>query len=131
MRKSDNEKVNGRSALSLAAGLAAAFGITMVIFLIYAVLLTYTKAGEEHLRIVAASVTGAAVIAGGFIAGRGVGSRGILWGMATGLLYAMIILGLNVALNGRAQFCAETAFLLGAALCGGGIGGVVGVNFGR
>lgn len=128
-RKKETAVKGSNPVLSVCAAVLAAYALTAVIFVVYAALLTYTGMSEKHMVTAAAAGVGAAVALGGFLAARAVKKRGIVWGVLTGLLYGAVMIVAAACINPGFAPSLRTGILLGVSLCGGGLGGVIGVNF--
>jgi putative membrane protein (TIGR04086 family) len=113
---------------TLLSGVMMAYAITCIIFIAYAVLLTYTSVTEQYISVVV-TITGViSVVVAGYDAARGAESRGWLWGIAAGALYAVILLCIGAWVNKGLVPDIKTATLLILCLAGGGLGGVIGIN---
>ncbi|MCL2351862.1 MAG: TIGR04086 family membrane protein [Firmicutes bacterium] len=117
------------SMTALLKGVLIAYCITAIVFLAYAVLITYTSMSENYLSVVSAGTTIVAVIVAGFDAARGARSRGWLWGIAAGAVYALILLLIMSVVQKGFYYDSRTVTLIILALSGGGLGGVIGINF--
>jgi putative membrane protein (TIGR04086 family) len=69
-----------------------------------------------------------AVIVAGFDAAKGAESRGWLWGITAGFVYAVILAVIGVWLNKGFVVDSRTVTLGILSLAGGGFGGVFGIN---
>ncbi|MCD8091112.1 MAG: TIGR04086 family membrane protein [Clostridiales bacterium] len=92
-------------------------------------MLTYTGLTEKYLQTVITVTVGASVVSGGFLCGQGVKKRGIVWGVLTGLMYGVVMIVLGMCINPDFAPGSKTALILFISLCGGGLGGVLGINF--
>jgi len=115
----------------LVIGVMVGYAITCIIFLAYAMLITYTQMSERNLPMVVAVTTLLSVMIAGFDAAKGAPSRGWLWGMIAGFTYVavlgiiMMIMLPGFLIDGRTV----TVILLSVA--GGGLGGILGINIRR
>ena len=128
--KSKGEPQAG-SVMALLKGILIAYCITAAVFIAYSVLITYTSLGENYMSIVTAGTTIVAVVVAGFDAARGARSRGWLWGIAAGAVYALIFLLIMTFVQvkrGGFNYDSRTITLIVLALSGGGLGGVIGIN---
>lgn len=123
---SDNKGKNPVAAVCLSV--LAAYIITAVVFIVYAALLTYTDLTEKYLQTVITVTMAVSVVLGGFLSGRAVSKRGMVWGVLTGLLYAVIMLIIGSCINPEFSIGGKTALILLVSLCGGGLGGILGIN---
>ncbi len=112
----------------LVTGVLVGYAITVIIFLGYSMLITYTSMSEKNMPIVVAVTTLLSVIVAGFDAAHGAEHRGWLWGMGAGLVYVIILaVIMMVALKGFA-FDSQTLTVIILSVAGGGLGGVLGIN---
>ncbi len=117
-----------RQLKMLVMGVLVGYAITVIIFLGYSMLITYTEMSEKNLPVVVAVTTLLSVIVAGFDAARGAEHKGWLWGMGAGLVYVLVMaLIMTVVLRG---FTMDSRTLTVAILsiAGGGLGGVLGIN---
>lgn len=106
-----------------------AYAITVIVFIGYALLLTYTEMTEKYISIVVIVTTIVSVVVAGYDSARAVSSKGWLWGMTAGLIYAVIsiIIGV-VSMKGKIKIEFSTVAMLFMSICGGGLGGMIGIN---
>lgn len=113
----------------MAKALSISMAITLIVFIIYAILLTYTNVSEKNINTVAILCTVLSTAVAGFDCARGIKSRGLLWGILSGGIYAIIIFIIGIASGeGGFSFTGRSAVTIIVALAGGGIGGIFGVN---
>lgn len=117
-----------RTALCLLRGMAVAFAITCIIFIGFGILLTYTDLSEERLPMVSLICTAVSAAAAGYDWAACMKKKGILWGMAAGAVYT-VLLYLITALASD-SFAVELSALmtLAVAMAAGAVGGILGVN---
>ena len=113
---------------SLVSGVLIGYAITIIVFISYALLLTYTHMGEENIGLVVTGTTVFSVLVAGFDAARIQSKRGWLWGVVAGFGYGLLLIGLMMFFQGGAISADRSLSLLAIALAGGGLGGVVGIN---
>ncbi|MCL1863856.1 MAG: TIGR04086 family membrane protein [Defluviitaleaceae bacterium] len=112
----------------LSIGILMAYAITAIVFLGYAVLITYTNVSERSLPMVVAITTVLSVMVAGFDAARAAENRGWAWGMLAGFIYVIFMAIFMAVLipEFSAGMRLVTTFALGIA--GGGLGGIFGIN---
>lgn len=117
------------AALAPLKGVLLAYAITAVIFIVYALLLTYTQLSEKNNNAVVLITPVIALIAGGIKSAVSAKQRGLLWGVLTGVLYVavMSVMGLLLLPDYSVGSKTLVCFLLGIG--SGGLGGIIGVNF--
>ena len=116
------------SLLCMVKGLAVAFAITCIIFIGFGILLTYTEITEESLPMVSLVCTALSAGAAGFDWAACMQKRGLLWGMAAGGAY-VVLLYMIISLAAE-RFSLELSLVMtfAVALAGGAVGGILGVN---
>jgi putative membrane protein (TIGR04086 family) len=115
--------------MSLVSGVLLGYAITCVIFLAYSMLITYTSLSEDNMSLVVAGVTLVSVIVAGFDAARGADNKGWLWGILAGLAYAIILFIIMAVVLRGLTLDSRIITILVLSVAGGGLGGVVGINF--
>ena len=112
----------------LVIGVLVGYAITCIVFLSYAMLITYTQMSERNLPIVVAVTTLLSVMIAGFDAAKGAAQRGWLWGMAAGFTY-VAILGIIMVVMLPGFFAdGRTVTVIVLSIAGGGLGGILGIN---
>ena len=122
------ERQQNRALLPLFRGMAVAFAVTCIIFIGFGILLTYTDVSEESLPLVSLLCTAVSAAIAGYDWAACIGRKGILWGMAAGLVYTLVLyLVISLATD---HFLPELSgvMTLIVAAAAGSIGGILGVN---
>ena len=115
----------------LIKGVMMGYAITCIIFLAYAMLVTYTQMSERNLPIVIAVTTLLSVMIAGFDAAKGATSKGWMWGLLAGFIY-VAILGIIMAIMLPGFFAdGRTATVIVLSVAGGALGGILGINIRR
>lgn len=106
-----------------------AYAITVIVFIGYAILLTYTEMTEKYMSIVVIVTTIVSVVLAGYDSAKAAPSKGWLWGITAGLLYAVIsiIIGI-VSMKGQIKIEFSTIAMLFMSIACGGLGGMIGIN---
>lgn len=105
-----------------------AYIFTISVFIVYGILLTYTQMTEKNIQLVVMITNVISVIIAGFYTARGVSSRGLLFGMISGMLYATITIGVSFCVSPSISLTLKTGIIVILSLFGGGLGGIVGIN---
>lgn len=113
---------------SLISGVLIGYAITIIVFIAYAILLTYTGMSENNIGLVVTITSIISVIVAGFDAARVQIRRGWLWGLAAGMFYGILLIVLMMTFQGGAISFGRSISLILLSLAGGGIGGVLGIN---
>ena len=108
-------------------GIGIGLGITCIVFVICALILTYTNVSDAYIGIVSTVCTAVSALAAGFIWSKAYGKKGLFIGIAAGLIYGVILLAISL-IAGGGPLSLGTLTCLVVAAAGGGIGGVLGVN---
>lgn len=122
------ERQKNRSLFPLFRGMAVAFAVTCIIFIGFGILLTYTDVSEESLPLVSLLCTAVSAAIAGYDWAACMGRKRILWGMAAGLVYTLVLyLVISLATD---HFLPELSgvMTLIVAAAAGSIGGILGVN---
>lgn len=110
-------------------GVGIGYAITIIVLIAYALLLTYTELTEKNIPIVVMVTAIVSVLVAGYDSAKGNASKGWLWGMAAGLLYAIIIIIVGIlSMSGKAVIDASTVGMLVMLIASGGLGGMIGIN---
>ena len=116
---------------SLFSGVMIGYAITLIVFITYAILLTYTNLSEDNIVMVVTTTSVISVLVAGFDAARTQAKKGWLWGLAAGLMYGGLLIFAMAIFNGGTISIARSLSLLALSLAGGGLGGVIGINVRR
>ncbi len=121
---------NGNGKVLLFSTLIA-YAITVIGFIAYASLLTYTQISGNNIGVIVTLITVFAVFIGGFDTAKNSSSRGLLWGLVSGLLYSLILLFIAFVFSEAFSVDGKSFFLILLMILTGGVGGVFGINFKR
>ena len=116
---------------SLISGVMIGYAITIIVFISYAILLTYTNLTEDNIALVVTVTSVVSVLVAGFDAARQQIKRGWLWGLLAGFLYGVLLIAIMIFMQGGMISPGRVFSLLALSLAGGGLGGVVGINLRR
>ena len=122
------EKGKRNTGLCLLKGMAAAFAITCIIFIGFGILLTYTDLSEERLPVISLVCTALSVSVAGYDWAACMKQRGILWGMAAGAVYTVLLFFVTGLAADSFSLEPSAVMTLAVALAGGAAGGILGVN---
>ncbi len=128
--KKNNIVSNEKSKfITMLCAVAISFAITAIIFIGYAILLTYSSVGEQHLTLVITSTSIISIVVAGFDMAKSCENKGWLWGIFTGLIYALILTIIGIFVANKAILNSQTLMLFLLAAASGGVGGIIGINF--
>ena len=114
---------------ALAAGVLMAYALTVIALIVTACLLTYTDLPESSVPIIVTVACVLSVGVAGFDAGRASAEKGWLWGLAAGGIYAVLLLCVLAWTAGGFVPDVRKITLLILSVAGGGVGGMLGINF--
>ena len=115
--------------LAILRGLVTAFVLTFGALIVCAAVMTYSGGIDENTIYAALYITSlAAVFAGSITAARHIKSRGLLSGLAVGLLYTVIMIFTGFMITPAYTLGTKTLMTLGISLSGGALGGILGIN---
>lgn len=127
MTKSNGQNQNN-TVVALTKGSILAYLITAIVFIIYGILLTYTDVTEKNTQIIVMITTAVSVLIGGFVASKGVQNKGLFYGMLVGVVYAIIMIMIGFCFMPNIKITSKMVTLFILSICGGGIGGIIGIN---
>ncbi len=128
-RKEKSQVINENNQFkSLVGGVCIGYSITVIVFIIYAILLTYSNVSDKGMDVVVIITTIVSVMIAGYDCTKNSKSKGLLWGVLAGLLYSVILLIVSSLIDGEITFDGETIITILVAMASGGIGGVFGIN---
>ena len=113
------------------SGVLIAYAITCIVFIGYAILLTYTNIAENNISLIVTITSILSVIVAGFDAAKDATGKGWFWGMIAGLIYAVILICIMTWVQREFRVDSRAVTLLILSVAGGGLGGVVGINLKR
>lgn len=121
-------KENKNIFLNLTKGTVFAYFITLLVFMTYGILITYTDITEKNMQTIVMITTVVSVLISGFLSTKGVKSKGLLLGILAGIIYFIILLMVAFCVLPTIQFSFKLMMLFILSICSGGIGGIIGIN---
>ena len=116
------------AVIALFKGILISYIITMLVFFIFALLIIYTDLSETYISTVIKVTTTLVCIISGFITAASAEKSGLIWGMISGVLYAVIMCIVGFILIPDYNLSPKLLITLAIALGGGGLGGIIGIN---
>lgn len=102
--------------------------ITIAAMVVCAAIITYTDVGEGCINIVSPAVTAICAFLSAVMVSAKMKQRGILWGIAAGILYIMCV-WIMLFLGGRESFFGEKSLMFALiSFFFGALGGIFGIN---
>ena len=118
----------GKLLSGFVKALLVAFGLTLLIFLVCSLLLTYTGLKEESIPFtVIITIVLSTAVAGALYA-RCTGKRGYVNGALVGAVYALVLYVVSLLTAGSFRFSSYIFVLLSIGILSGAFGGIVGIN---
>ena len=123
MFKSKNSPV-----IALFKGILISYILTMAVFLIFSLLITYTDLSEKHISTVIKVTTALVCILSGLITAGSADKGGLIWGIISGISYVAIMCIVGFILIPDYSLSPKIIISLMLAVAGGGLGGIIGIN---
>jgi len=120
--------INRTQIKNLIIGVLMAYAITSIVFLAFAMLVTYTNMSERSLPTIVAVTTFLSVMVAGFDAAKGAAHKGWLWGMGAGFIYVLIMAIIMMGMLPTFAVDGRTFTVIALGIAGGGLGGMIGIN---
>ncbi len=115
--------------VAIISGVLIACAITAISIIGCAILLTYTAFTENSLPLVITISCAVSAVVAGFDVAKAAENKGWLWGIIAGAIFAIILIFIEVWISGEVSLDGRTVTLLILSLAGGGLGGIIGINF--
>lgn len=132
------EGQGGKLALSehvsvsmVAKGILASYIITIPIFIIFALVLTYTSFPEKYISPVVVLTTIISVTTAGTVSTRNVRSKGWLNGSVVGFIYMLVLYILSGIIFSDFTISRYVLIMALIGIFAGSIGGIIGINMKR
>jgi len=114
--------------LQVARALLLGLGITLLLFVIFALLLAYTGLPEGAIPFIAIVTAIISASIAGISAAKSASSRGYLSGGLVGILYVLVLYVLSFIPAGGLYANMYILILLGIGILAGAFGGILGIN---
>ncbi len=118
------------AAMAIGAGVLVSLMVSLVaiIFLSVISLATESLFIENYLRYIMVAVTVTSIFIGSAFAAQRAGGAGLLVGMAVGIVYVLISIGVGLEMTQEPVSLLALANKVFAGIAAGALGGLVGVN---
>ncbi|GEM_PF-4789580 len=125
-----NDNTPAKSPLfAITKGLLTTFAITAAVMVCCAAVMTLGSGLNENTVYIAVHITSlAAVFAGALTAARNIQSRGMLNGLAVGIIYTIATVFAGFMITPDYSVGTKTLLTLGISLASGALGGILGIN---
>ena len=122
------EKSNTNKLSSIFNGILFSFGITMISFLIFGIILSYTSISEDTINPVISVITAVSILIGTSISCIKLEKNGLITGGIIGIIYIGLLYIISSALNNNFTLNTYSIAMMVSGCITGVIGGVIGVN---
>ncbi len=126
--KSKNDKIEDTTRFIYLKSIAIALLFAMIIFVIIAIITTFTSLSEGVLPIITSTVIILSIAFSGILSAVAKKKNGLLQGLITGVIYTIFILFLGWLIADGFSFDKFTLIKCGIGIFSGGVGGMIGVN---
>ncbi len=118
------------AAMAIGAGVLVSLMVSLVaiVFLSVVSLATESLFIEDYLRYIMVAVTVTSIFIGSAFAAQRAGGAGLLVGMAVGVMYVLISVGVGLEMTQEPVSLLVLANKVFAGIAAGALGGLVGVN---
>ena len=113
---------------NMVKGVLIAFVATIISFLVFALILTYTNISETTIFPVIVVITAISILIGSSIGNLKIKKNGLINGGLIGFIYMLSLYIISSCFIGDFSFNINSAILLVAAVLAGMLGGIIGVN---
>ena len=104
---------------------------TLLLFLVFALLLTYTNISETTIFPVIVVITGISILLGSSLGNIKIRKNGLLNGGLIGLIYMLVLYFISSCFLGDFSLNSNSFILIIAAILAGMLGGIIGVNISK
>jgi len=118
----------GNAGITILKGVGIAFALTLISVFIYSAVLTYTNIPESTIFPVIIMITALSILIGSSISTIKIKRNGIVNGGIIGLIYILLLYIISSIVNADFAISMSSLAIIGAAILGGMLGGIVGVN---
>ncbi|EOD00668.1 TIGR04086 family membrane protein [Caldisalinibacter kiritimatiensis] len=126
MRYKNSKKDN--YALTLIKGVILSFIITLVSFIVFALILTYTNITESVIPTVDSIIMILSIAIGSIYVAFKVYKKGWLNGAIVGLAYIAILIAIRRLISGNVQYNVYLLVKVAISIITGVVGGMIGIN---
>lgn len=118
----------GKLLSGLVKALLLAFGLTLLIFLICSLLLTYTGLAEKSIPFIVIITIVLSTAVSGALYARRTGKKGYVNGALIGVFYVLVLYIVSLLTAGSFRFSPYIFVLLAIGIFSGSFGGIMGIN---
>ena len=104
---------------------------TLLLFLVFAAILTYTNISETTIFPVIVVITGISILLGSSLGNIKIRKNGLLNGGLIGLIYMLVLYFISSCFIGDFSLNSNSFILIIAAIFAGMLGGIIGVNISK
>lgn len=117
-----------KNVIRIIKGSITAIILTLILLLIFALLLTYTKLQENLINLVIIVISGVSILIGSSISTLKINKNGLLNGSLVGLIYIITIYLISSIILANFKINLYSTIMIFVSIIMGMIGGIIGVN---
>lgn len=117
-----------KNLIRIIKGSITAIILTLILLLIFALLLTYTKLQENLINPVIIVISGVSILIGSSISTLKINKNGLLNGSLVGLIYIITIYLISSIILANFKINLYSTIMIFVSIIMGMIGGIIGVN---
>ncbi len=117
-----------KNVIRIIKGSITAIILTLILLLIFALLLTYTKLQENLINPVIIVISGVSILIGSSISTLKINKNGLLNGSLVGLIYIITIYLISSIILANFKINLYSTIMIFVSIIMGMIGGIIGVN---
>lgn len=117
-----------KNVIRIIKGSITAIILTLILLLIFALLLTYTKLQENLINPVIIVISGVSILIGSSISTLKINRNGLLNGSLVGLIYIITIYLISSIILANFKINLYSTIMIFVSIIMGMIGGIIGVN---
>lgn len=116
------------SIVNIIKGVGISLIVTVVLLIIFAIILTYTKIQENVINPVIMIITAISILIGSSLGNIKIKKNGLINGAVIGAIYVIFIYLISSLLNWKFMLNAQSIIMIVISILFGILGGIIGVN---
>jgi len=112
----------------LIKAISISFAFTIVLFLLFSLVLSYTNLSEKFINPVIIVITIISIFLGSMIVGRNRTDKGMLFGGISSLIYIFLLYIISSIITKDFSFNSMSLIMIACSIFFGMIGGIIGIN---
>lgn len=122
------ENYNQNKFLNIIKGCLISICTTIILFLVFGGILSYTNVSESTINPVIITITAISILIGSSLACRKIEKKGLITGGIIGLIYISLLYITSSILSRNFEINLYATIMIACSVLAGMIGGVIGVN---